>query len=184
MTRLVARILLALLMLPIAAVFYGASMVPAFFLLGTPDNVATFLIVGAVTWAFIIIYWILLWRRSVRWTPQRIILTTAAAVAAIFPAGVIGATLARMTEDSFGVFVSTMIVILLWLTATIFIWRETRAERMERLRKRGADLVLCPNCGYNLTGLKTTQCPECGETFTLDHLLAAQQEARHETLES
>ncbi|MDB5303490.1 MAG: hypothetical protein JWM97_1039, partial [Phycisphaerales bacterium] len=34
--------------------------------------------------------------------------------------------------------------------------------------------VVCPTCGYNLTGLTATRCPECGSQFTLDELMAAQ----------
>lgn len=28
-------------------------------------------------------------------------------------------------------------------------------------------LHLCPNCDYNLTGLRSRRCPECGESFSL-----------------
>lgn len=31
----------------------------------------------------------------------------------------------------------------------------------------GHPLHLCPNCDYNLTGLTSRRCPECGEPFTL-----------------
>jgi hypothetical protein len=37
--------------------------------------------------------------------------------------------------------------------------------------------VVCPLCGYNLTGLRQAACPECGDTFTLDQLAAAQPRA-------
>jgi len=30
-----------------------------------------------------------------------------------------------------------------------------------------APLHLCPNCDYNLTGLTSRRCPECGEPFTI-----------------
>jgi hypothetical protein len=63
---------------------------------------------------------------------------------------------------------------LLWVVATIFIWRETPAERAARVDRSGAGGVVCPTCGYNLTGLKGTRCPECGSEFTLDQLLADQ----------
>jgi hypothetical protein len=29
-------------------------------------------------------------------------------------------------------------------------------------------------CGYNMAGLKTAVCPECGGAFTLDQFVAAQ----------
>jgi membrane protease YdiL (CAAX protease family) len=28
----------------------------------------------------------------------------------------------------------------------------------------------CPECGYNMHGLKVTKCPECGAEFTIDQL--------------
>ena len=48
------------------------------------------------------------------------------------------------------------------------------AERAERLRSSGRANIVCPTCGYNLTGLTNARCPECGGQFTLDELLAAQ----------
>lgn len=30
--------------------------------------------------------------------------------------------------------------------------------------------LYCPNCGYNVTGLSTQRCPECGKEFDLDKL--------------
>jgi len=63
---------------------------------------------------------------------------------------------------------------LLWLAATIFLWRETPLERVERIKGSSKSAVTCPTCGYNLTGLSEARCPECGTRFTLDELLALQ----------
>ena len=63
---------------------------------------------------------------------------------------------------------------LLWIVGTIFYWRETPTERAQRLARAGADTLTCPNCGYNLTGLREARCTECGAGFTLNDLLAAQ----------
>jgi DNA-directed RNA polymerase subunit RPC12/RpoP len=68
----------------------------------------------------------------------------------------------------------TILAPLLWLIATVFIWRETPAERGRRVRSAGNAGIACPTCGYNLTGLSESRCPECGNRFTLDELLAAQ----------
>lgn len=66
-----------------------------------------------------------------------------------------------------------MLAILLWMIASIFLWRETAAERGKRVS--GAhNAITCPTCGYNLTGLNEARCPECGSKFTLDELLASQ----------
>lgn len=73
-----------------------------------------------------------------------------------------------------GAFVGSVTAPLLWLVATVVIWRETTTERAQRLRGAARGGVACPTCGYNLTGLTTTRCPECGTQFTLDELLAQQ----------
>lgn len=38
----------------------------------------------------------------------------------------------------------------------------------------GAIAVTCPHCGYSLVGLSSCACPECGNTFTIDELILAQ----------
>ncbi len=55
----------------------------------------------------------------------------------------------------------------------MFCWRETRAERANRLRLMGVNAIACPSCGYNLTGLSEARCPEYGSRFTLDQLVAS-----------
>ena len=58
----------------------------------------------------------------------------------------------------------------LWLVLTLLIWRETPAERAERLQASAGKALFCPKCNYNMTGLYEARCPECGERFTLDQL--------------
>jgi len=38
----------------------------------------------------------------------------------------------------------------------------------------GAVSVHCPGCSYDMSGLDTTACPECGAKPTLDQLIRAQ----------
>ena len=40
--------------------------------------------------------------------------------------------------------------------------------------------VHCPNCGYSLIGLTELRCPECGERFTIDTLIRAQDYRMHD----
>jgi predicted RNA-binding Zn-ribbon protein involved in translation (DUF1610 family) len=47
----------------------------------------------------------------------------------------------------------------------------------EELPVPAQPLHLCPNCDYNLTGLVSWRCPECGDSFTLS-------EARHRAIET
>lgn len=74
------------------------------------------------------------------------------------------------------------VVPIAWVLATVLIWRETPAERMERISAAGGDAVCCPICGYNMTGLHESRCPECGSKFTLDQLLAGQPAREQVTL--
>ena len=62
-----------------------------------------------------------------------------------------------------------------WLLSTIMVWRETELERAQRLAQASSGILSCPHCGYNMTGLKTARCPECGTEYTLNELLAALQ---------
>jgi rubrerythrin len=68
----------------------------------------------------------------------------------------------------------------IWLIGTAIIWRETAKERGERLRHMGIHTLTCPNCGYNLTGLREAKCPECGAAYTLDQLYASIAESHAE----
>ncbi len=75
---------------------------------------------------------------------------------------------------SFTMFIGGVLAMLFWLFVTVFLWRETTAERAARVGGAGSSAVTCPTCGYNLTGLAEARCPECGTRFTLDELLASQ----------
>jgi DNA-directed RNA polymerase subunit RPC12/RpoP len=107
----------------------------------------------------------------VRWTGTRIGLTVVSTIIVVCIAAVLGAFGANM-EEEFGYFLASVSAPLLWLVATVLIWKETATERAERFGGAGGRAVACPRCGYNLTGLSSTQCPECGAQFTLDELAA------------
>jgi hypothetical protein len=97
---------------------------------------------------------------------------------AIFGASIGAAMVYGLTsrfDDGFGYFMASITAPLFWLVATVPIWRESAAERGARaISQSGREAVVCPTCGYNLTGLKEARCPECGAQFTLDQLLEAQ----------
>ena len=172
MSGLLSRIMLAILMLPCAAVVYICTVMLLLEAWGWSSDDTAFGLATAVSWAFIAIYWLLLWR-AVPWTPTRIGLTAAAAAAALVPGVAVGAT-CSVVDDSFGVFIGGITAILCWLVATCFIWRESSAERAARLRRSGGETIACLQCGYNMTGLREPKCPECGGSFTLDELLRGQ----------
>jgi hypothetical protein len=63
---------------------------------------------------------------------------------------------------------------IVWVLMTVVVWRETTAERTHRLAAAGADRIVCPMCGYAMTGLREARCPECGAAYTLEQLIATQ----------
>jgi hypothetical protein len=134
---------------------------------------------GVVAFALIIAYWLGLWGVIVKWNAFRLVLTLASIPAAGLAGLVAYAVVCGMGsgyggDRGFAAFLGSSATPLLWLVATILIWRETAAERAARVRGAARGGVACPTCGYNLTGLTTTRCPECGTQFTLDELFAQQ----------
>ena len=174
MSRLISLILLSLLMVPLAGLFYFMVFVLIIENSGWRFSQMSFVITGILTWVFIATYWILLWRQSVNWTPRRVNRSLVAFVVAFIAAFIVGAVVSS-AEEEIGYFVGSAAAPLLWQVMTIFIWRETAQERSQRLRQAtGHTSIVCPTCGYNMTGLKGTRCPECGSEFTLDEILAGQ----------
>jgi fucose permease len=169
MSRLIARILLAILMFPLAAILHLIVYIMTWDLGQDPMSIVVSLLATSV---FVGAYWTLLWRGSVRWTRRRVTQTFAAVAAALALGAVVGVGVGTFERDT-GTFCGGATTILFWVVLTIFSWRESPQERADRLRGAAGGIV-CPNCGYNLTGLTSTRCPECGTPFTLDELLANQ----------
>jgi hypothetical protein len=172
MSRLIARILLCMLMFPIAVVCFCAAAM-------TMDRIFNSIYsllysAGLVTWAFIAVYWTLVWRKSVRWTLWRILVPLIAALIGLAVGAVSPFALYRSGNREDHILLLSILIPSLWLVATVLAWRESPAERATRLGASGRANVSCPTCGYNLTGLTEARCPECGTKFTLDELLAAQ----------
>ncbi len=177
MPRLLAQILLALLTLPLAfalnlAVYAG---VEGYFDYTSRYNydAATTGSAGLVTWLFVAAYWCWVWRGSFVWTPRRV-RQTWFAVAVALAAGLLLGGIAYWGDDDVGLFVGSITMPLTWLTLVTVAWRETDEERARRLGRLAADSVVCPTCGYSLTGLTEARCPECGSQYTIGELLASQ----------
>jgi len=54
---------------------------------------------------------------------------------------------------------------------------------VSRLQARTGFTVVCPACGYNMTGLNLATCPECGAKYSLDELMAGQPEQQQSEIE-
>ncbi len=178
MTKLIARLILAMLTLPLAGTVFLMTFLPLAVTstTGGPDALAAFY-TWLSTYTFVVIYWYFIWRDGIAWTRQRRDGTIIAAAAGAC-ASVAAFTLLRAAVPQFDpigcVFFSGGLAPIVFVTTTVILWRETSEERAARLAARGVEIISCLACGYNLTGLKTAQCPECGAEYTLDVLLAGQ----------
>lgn len=175
MTNLLARILLSIMVIPLGAM---ACVVSFLALVEAVDEEAAISGSAFIAACLVAAYWLFLWRKSVRWTPQRAGRTVVASIGAIV-AGLAVALLLNIIsgihELTFVLFFGTIFAVVAWLPLTVLLWRETAAERADRIRQSAGDVVFCPTCGYNMTGLYEPRCPECGGRFTLNQLYAAQQ---------
>jgi hypothetical protein len=139
------------------------------------DDETLLWITTVIVGVYMVFGWIIIWMRQVHWTPWRIALTAAAVPATVGPAVLAGWGLVLVIEwfDEFAILLGGMVWGILYLAATLVVWRETATERARRLHQLGLGQIGCPRCGYNLTGLREASCPECGSRYTLDELFAA-----------
>jgi hypothetical protein len=183
MTRLIARLVLAMLILPLTGAVFVLAL-GAFVGRSGPPAPAAIAIIWAVVYTFVATYWVLLWRDLVRWNRARKLNTVLAGPLALLAGVVAGSVLLGISHapTAAGMFVGGGVVPIVWVLTTVLVWRETPQERMERITAAGTDSICCPVCGYNMTGLRESRCPECGSRFTLDQLLAGQPNRDTKTL--
>jgi hypothetical protein len=188
MTRLIARLILAMLTLPVGGTVLVLSMVVV--LSATPPNgpppalgfTAAWLAVYAATGT----WWTLVWQELVQWNARRVALTAFAALAALC-GGVALGLLVRvasggMAPPGIAIAIGGGLPPVIWVAATVFIWRETAEERTRRLASIGGAGICCPLCGYPMATLHTSNCPECGARFTVEQLLNSQRQRDASTL--
>ena len=177
MTRTVARLILAMLLLPCT----GAVFVLLFATLiastpGGPPPVGRVVLMWSILYLFVGAYWIILWHDMVSWTRRRVTLTAVATVLSLAGGVAVGLgclAVNRRLPLQIGVLIGGGTVPITWVLSTVLIWRETAAERLSRLTAHGMPAIACPLCGYNLAGLTEARCPECGASFTLEQIVLA-----------
>jgi hypothetical protein len=188
MSATIARLILAMLILPATGAVFLLGFVAVLARGGGngPPSTLGVAMLWVIVYAFVATYWILLWRSTVRWTWARVRNTALAGLLAV--AGGVGfaftlVSRARALPLGIALLLGGGCVPIVWVLATVLLWRETPAERLARMSNLvGNASVLCPVCGYNLSGLREARCPECGGSFTLDALAASQpQRAEHPT---
>src|SRR4051812_8689857 len=82
MTATIARLILAMLLLPATGAVFLLSFVAVIRPNG-PPSVPRLLIVWFVVYSFVGIYWLALWWRTVRWSARRLLQTVGATVMAL-----------------------------------------------------------------------------------------------------
>jgi len=183
MSRLIAKILLTVFMIPFAAMVYTITFIVQdrvfrysyTYSSYNYSRILTFVYSGLVAWAVIAAYWLLLWRGQIRWTSSRISLTFLSALVCTAACTVFGKLLNMLISlDTFSAFAASALCPIFWLISTVLIWRENAEERASRVAGGDENAVTCPICGYNLTGLSEPRCPECGTKFTLNDLFSQQ----------
>jgi hypothetical protein len=178
MTRTVARLILAMLLLPCTgAVFLLLMFLTVSNTAGSgPPPVGRLLLMWFFLYAFIGTYWVVLWHDMVLWNPRRLTLTALATVLSLAGGFAVALGLLavnRSVPPPMAVLVGGGTVPITWVLSTVLVWRETAAERLGRLTAHGMPVLACPLCGYNLAGLTEARCPECGASFTLEQIVLA-----------
>jgi hypothetical protein len=173
MTRTVARLILAMLLLPCTGAVFILLFLALIPMSGAP-SVDRLLLMWCGLYVFIGTYWILLWRDMVPWNRRRVMLTALATALSL--GGGLAVALAcmqivRELPFQIAILIGGGTVPITWVLSTVLLWRETAAERLGRLTANGMPALACPLCGYNLAGLTEARCPECGATYTLEQLV-------------
>ncbi|MCB9838265.1 MAG: hypothetical protein H6813_02910 [Phycisphaeraceae bacterium] len=183
MTHLVARLILTMLILPIAGAVFVLGMVVILSMPSSskgPPQPAHALILWGAVYLVAGFVWIAIWRPVVRWTPRRIGQTVLSGLIALSAGWAFGFTVYVISRHQIPLGIAALlgggVPPIIWILSTVLVWRETNAERTQRLADGpgGGRPVVCPMCGYDLSGSPEARCPECGAGFTIGRLLAAQ----------
>jgi len=164
-------------MLSVAAV--AASPLVCFFQLvifleivgSSPRQAWPWVVAHVLTALLLVAAWVLIWLGQIRWTPARVWSVPIIVGLACVPALIAAFTLGKLIGYSDAHVLQTLMAGMIWapcfVAGTAIAWRETAIDRAARLREMGAALLTCARCGYNLTGITSGQCPECGEGFAV-----------------
>ena len=123
----------------------------------------------AVTALVLAVGWVIAWSPCVSWKPRLAWLTGGLCLCFVVLATL--AWLAGPVWDWINEEVAVSLVFVAagaYLIFTVHIWSKRPTPGVA-----GEFAPLCPDCGYNMTGLERARCPECGRAYTLDKLLAA-----------
>ena len=131
-----------------------------------------------VSIAYFVPTWIAVWRTQVVWTSRRLQLTAFSILWCTLLGLLVGGLTVAVVRygDELAIVLGSMAWLPAWIASTALVWKETAGEQAERLRGANAGKVKCPECDYDMTGLREARCPECGTQYTLDQLFGAAME--------
>lgn len=166
MTRLVVKLLLSVIALPLGFGVFVFSMFSLYVLFVGPsgpprpiENLVMMLPFGLAPLS-VVGLWTLIWRRHIRWTGWRKAATWAVALGCVALA-VGGAVLVDVYDEWVPL---TLIFYALSVPSLLaLIWRSSRREQRDRLDAwLAAPTLQCPYCQANLAGRLGVVCPYCG----------------------
>lgn len=132
------------------------------------DFVLLGLTIGGAGWCGVLVK---LWSGYARW---RRTLTTIFSVLVIWLITVPLCVLIDMVLRQGEFLIVSILLFAIALSSLIVATAAYRGLGGKPLHEKQMVRVHCPTCGYSMVGLETCVCPECGEHFTIDELIGAQ----------
>jgi hypothetical protein len=128
MSHLISRILLATVMVPLAAVFdvvlfeLTESQVDEYF---NHSHAGTWMS-NSITAILMLAYWLMLWRKHVKWTSTVAVWTIIALLGSAAGGAAIYYVCAKINSDEGGIVAGLLAFPVLWMFLTSFLWRSDR----------------------------------------------------------
>src|SRR5689334_24110388 len=134
MTATIARLILAMLILPATGAVFILTFIAFVARSGGPGppTVAAVIMLWMIVYAFVATYWIVLWQTTVKWTAARVWKTALAGLAALAGGAAFGLTaisVNRLVPPSIAFLLAGGTVPITWVLGTVVLWRETPSER-------------------------------------------------------
>lgn len=113
-----------------------------------------------------VVIWLLIWRGAVQWSRTVLVRTMLFAAGLVLIPTLLFYWRTSATEEY--LFAIPFLTWGLWMGATVRFW-----PMRDLAAASGECAPTCIACGYPLTGLCATRCPECGDERTIDELWRA-----------
>src|SRR5205085_11025197 len=125
MTRTIARLILAMLLLPCTGAVFLLLFLTLIVPTGRPPPVGRLVLMWSILYVFVGAYWIVLWHDMVPWNPRRIrltVLATALALAGGFAVAFGIRAVNRQVPPPIAVLLGGGTVPITWVLSTVLVW--------------------------------------------------------------